>query len=200
MAMRERWPLSWVLWSCGNREQNLSSWIFSLVQFFPISLFAAYAFWDGVPSNERWMDAFTLGAVAALVQLAILIPQRRPLNRLILAANLYLLAGGFAPVARQWWIYSVYGSLRESGIILMMMLVGLISTFASSAGYIGVLEAQQADIKRSSMILLAATGMALVPAMVFEGNRLFAAVLPIAVLAVVQRYLVRQLDARRVRA
>jgi len=176
---------------------RLNSWLFSLLQFFPISLFATYAFWDGMPSNDRWMDAFQLGGAAALVQLAILLPQRRPLNRLILAANLYLLIGGFAPIANQWWIYTIYDSLRESGIILMMFVVGAISTFASSAGYIGVIGAPTAVVKRSSVILLAATGIALIPAILFEGNRLFAAVLPIVALALLHRFLIHKLHISR---
>jgi hypothetical protein len=90
----------------------MKGWLFALVQFFPLSLFAAYAFWHGQPTNERWVNAFTLGAVAAAVQLLIVARQPRPLNRLMLGANLYLLVGGAAAIARQWWLLNFYGRLN----------------------------------------------------------------------------------------
>ena len=93
----------------------------NLVQFFPLSLFATYAFWRGAPTGERWVQAFELAALAAVVQLLILLPQRRPMNRLILGANLYLLIGGAAALAKQWWLLEAYGALRESGIFLSML-------------------------------------------------------------------------------
>ena len=38
----------------------------ALLQFAPLSLFATYAFWYGAPTPDRWVQAFELGAVAAL--------------------------------------------------------------------------------------------------------------------------------------
>jgi hypothetical protein len=163
----------------------MRKWIFALIQFFPLSIFATFAFWNGIPSNDRWLDAFQLGAVLGLLQLVILLPQKKPLNRLVLAGNIYLILGGVAVFMEQWWYLKLYGSLRESAIIIIMLTIGLITTFASSSGFIAVKN----SARIFSIYLLIATTAMLPFAIYFEGNRTYAAVLPIVFLAVLQRYL-----------
>lgn len=168
----------------------------ALVQFFPLSLFATYAFWRGVPTNERWVVAFELAALAAVIQLSILLPQRRPMNRLILGANVYLLIGGAAALAKQWWLLEAYGALKESGIFLSMLGVGVVTTFATSAGFVAVADAPREPIRRASLWLLRATLLAFVMALAFQGNRTLAAVVPVIALAVLQRALASRVRAR----
>ena len=171
----------------------MPTWIFALVQFLPLSLFAALAFGGGVPDADRWKLAFEMASLAALAQLAIVLPQRRPANRLVLAANLYLLLGGLAFVTRQWWYLELYGALRESAIFLLMLVVGVVSTIASRAGFIGIaIEAPRRTVGRASLVLLAATVVALALSVAFRGDRYLAATVPIIGLAVLQRVLVRR--------
>ena len=163
----------------------MSKWIFALIQFLPLSTFATFAFWNGAPSNDRWLEAFQLGALLGLIQLIILLPQKNPLNRLVLAGNIYLILGGLAAFFQQWWYLNIYDSLRESAIIILMVIVGSLTTFASSSGFIAV---KGSNRKLSVYLLLASISM--IPfAIIFEGNRTFAAVLPIIFLAILQRYL-----------
>lgn len=164
-------------------------WIFSLLQFFPLSLFASYAFWSGVPSNERWVEAFQIAAIAGIIQLIIVLPQRLPMNRLVLAGNIYLILGGLAALTGQWWYLQLYDQLRESAIFISMLLVGVVATFATKPGFIAAVRADPAKARRYSIVLLGATAICLIPAIVFEGNRLWSAVVPIIALAVFQRYL-----------
>ena len=166
-------------------------WIFSLFQFFPLSLFAAYAFWPGLPSNERWIEAFQISAIAGIVQLVIVIPQRLPLNRLVLAGNIYLILGGLAALTGQWWYLQIYGYLRESAIFLAMFLVGVVATFMTRGGFIAAQGADLKWIRYYSILLLGATAFCFIPALAFEGNRIWSAVVPIVALAVIQRYLAR---------
>ncbi len=164
----------------------MSKWIFSLIQFFPLSIFATFAFWDGVPSNDRWLEAFQLGALLGVFQLAILLPQKNPLNRLVLAGNLYLIFGGLAVFFQQWWYLELYNSLRESAIILLMVGIGLVTTFASPVGFIAV----KGSARKFSIYLLTATVLMVPFSIYFEGDRTYAVVFPIIFLAVLQRYLV----------
>jgi hypothetical protein len=163
----------------------MSKWIFALIQFFPLSTFATFAFWNGTPSNDRWLEAFQLGALLGLIQLAILVPQKNPLNRLVLAGNIYLIFGGLAAFFHQWWYLKLYDSLRESAIILLMVIVGSVTTFVSSSGFIAV----KGSARKLSIFLLVATLSMLPFAIIFEGNRTYAAILPIIFLAMLQRYL-----------
>lgn len=164
-------------------------WIFSLLQFFPLSLFACYAFWSGVPSNERWVEAFQIAAIAGTIQLIIVLPQRRPMNRLVLAGNIYLILGGLAALTGQWWYLQLYDQLRESAIFIAMLVVGVVATFATRPSFVAAAGAEPANARRYSIALLGATVICLVPALAFEGNRLWSAVVPIIALAVFQRYL-----------
>ena len=163
----------------------MNKWIFALIQFFPLSSFATFAFWSGVPSNARWLEAFQLGALLGLIQLAFLLPQKEPLNRLVLAANIYLILGGIAVFFQQWWYLKLYGLLRETAIILLMVIIGFITTFTSSSGFIAI----EGSTRKHSVYLLIATILMLPFAIYFEGNRIYAAVLPIIFLALLQRYL-----------
>jgi len=175
-------------------------WIFALIQFVPLSLFATYAFWNGNPDGNRWETAFELASIAAIVQLLILLPQRRPVNRLVLAANLYLLLGGLAFLGHQWWYLALYDSLRESAIFIFMLIVGVTTTLIGSAGFVGVENSTRSFVLRGSLVLLAATAVALGLSIVFRGDRYLAAVWPIVGLAVLQRFLIHRAKALPSRA
>lgn len=164
-------------------------WIFALLQFLPLSLFATYAFWYGAPDELRWQHAFQLASVAALVQLAIVLPQPRPASRLVLAANLYLLLGGIAFFAQQWWFLRLYDALRESAIFVIMLAVGVATTLGSRAGFVAAPSFPRVPVVRASLCLLAATAAALAVSMSYRGDRYLAAVYPIIALAIFHRVL-----------
>lgn len=168
----------------------MPKWLFALIQFFPLSLFATYAFWYGLPDDQRWREAFQIAAFAAIIQLAIVLPQPRPANRLVLAANIYLMLGGLAFLTHQWWFLNLYNSLRESAIFIVMLAVGIISLLFTQAGYAALPSAPRQTVIKASLWLFAATALALAISITFRGNRTFAAVIPIICLAVLQRILV----------
>lgn len=174
----------------------MPKWIFALIQFLPLSLFATYAFWHGAPDELRWQHAFQMASVAALAQLAIVLPQSRPASRLVLAANLYLLLGGLAFFAQQWWFLQLYDSLRESAIFIIMLGVGVATTIGSRAGFVAACSVPRAQVVRASLWLLAATAVALVVSMGYRGDRYLAGVYPIVALAVTHRMLLHQLTQR----
>lgn len=163
----------------------MSKWIFALIQFFPLSSFATFAFWNGIPTNDRWLEAFQLGALLGVFQLVILLPQKKPLNRLVLAGNTYLILGGLAAYFQQWWFLKLYDSLRESAIFLLMLAIGGVTTTFSSSGFIAV----KGGARKYSLYLLFSVILMLPFALIFEGERIYSAVLPIIFLAIVQRCL-----------
>jgi hypothetical protein len=167
----------------------LPRWIFALVQFLPLSLFATYAYWNGVPDEARWQAAFQLASVAAAAQLAVVMRQSRPINRLVLAANIYLLLGGLAFFLQQWWYLRLYDSLRESAIFVAMLGVGIGATLFTRAGFAAIADAPRHVAVRASLWLLCATLFALGLSVYFRGDRTWAAVAPIIGLAVLQRVL-----------
>ncbi|WP_373975535.1 nucleoporin NDC1 [Chitinibacter sp. SCUT-21] len=168
-----------------------SPWL-ALVQFFPLSIFALYAFWHGAPSDERWLAAFQIGALLALIQLIWVLRQAQPANRLILAANLYLIAGGMAAFFQQWWFLKLYGSLRVAAIFVFILAVGIVTTLCSPAGFIAQAAAPTQQVRTASYYLLAATLIALTVSLYYRGNQTWAAVVPIVSLVILQRILARR--------
>ncbi len=67
-----------------------------LLGFLALAVFAAVAFGSGAPSDDRLIGAFKLGALLAAIELCVLLLRTAPANRLIIGANLWLLAGGTA--------------------------------------------------------------------------------------------------------
>ena len=166
----------------------VKSWLFALIQFLPLSSFASFAFWNGVPTNERWIQAFEFGALAGVIQLIIIYFQPNPVNRLILGANLYLIVGGVAAFLHQWWLFKLYGSLQESAIFIFILGVGLVATFATAAGFLSVKTSAGHKVKNYSYCLLVATVMALSCSLIFQGDRTWSVIVPIIVLALLQRF------------
>lgn len=130
---------------------------------------------------------------------AIVLPQPRPVSRLVLSANLYLLLGGLAFFLNQWWFLQLYDALRESAIFIIMLGVGVTTTLGSRAGFVAARSAPRTPVVRASLWLLAATALALLVSINYRGDRYLAAVYPIVSLAVLNRVLLYRLE-RQVRA
>ena len=111
---------------------------------------------------------------------------------LILGANIWLIAGGAAALFEQWWWLRIYQHFGEASLFLTMLLVGLVSTFSSSAGFIAKLG-PRSQVLRASLVLLAATGLALAAAIYFRGNVKYAAVVPVIALSWLNRLLCHRL-------
>jgi tetratricopeptide (TPR) repeat protein len=137
--------------------------------------------------------AFQLGALAALLQLILVMRRAKPTNRLILGANLYLLGGGLAAFTQQWWVLRGYGALLESGVFLFMLVVGTVATVATPTGFLTVTEAAATRVRTASLVMLAATAVALVASVVFRGEMRASAWVPVTMLALVERALTQRL-------
>ncbi len=159
-----------------------------LFGFFALALFAAYAYANGHPTEERWESAFLLGGVLALLELIFLLSRRAPANRLIVGANIWLLAGGIAAFFEQWWLLRGYEKLGEASVFLAMLVVGAFFTVLSPLGFLGILGPVR-RVRNDSVILLIAVGVALAVAVVFRGDVKLAAVFPIIALAWFYRFM-----------
>jgi hypothetical protein len=154
-----------------------------LAGFLALAVFAAVAYGGGAPSEARWLLAFKLGGALALGELVFLLGLRRaPANRLIVGANLWLVAGGLAAFTGQWWWLRGYQHLGEAGLFVAMALVGLVSLWRSPAGFVAV-SGDPRRVARASWLLLGAVGLALGAAVWFRGQVQWAAVVPVIALS-----------------
>jgi hypothetical protein len=166
------------------------SFLFSIFQFFPLSVFVGHAFWEGPPASDRWLHSFMISGLVALGQFIVLSKSPKPFNRLILGANVYLMFGGFSAAIRWLTALELLNALREVGVLLSMLFVGLVATLSTSAGFIGIVNDQEASkIKRLSLIMIFATLLGLLLSIFYKGNFLVSAVLPITALGIVNKAL-----------
>lgn len=163
-----------------------------LLQFFPLSCFLLVAFRHGTPNLEDWLIAFMVGGAIAVLQVALTLvfARGRPLNRMLLGVNAYLTVGGFSALTNQLWILQSLNDLRESGLFLCILAVGVITTFGSRAGFVGQADsADRTKTKRDSLVLLALTIVATIPSFLFRGHLLVSAVVPLTLLTIANRWL-----------
>ena len=158
--------------------------------FLALAVFAAIAFGNGEPTDERMISAFKVGAAIAAVELAVLLGRSAPANRLIIGANLWLLVGGVAAVLEQWWLLKGYQKLGEAGLFIAMLTVGLATTALSPAGFVAA-TGERRRVLWSSAALVVAVLLALVGAIHFRGDVKLAAVRPVILLSWLNRLLRR---------
>lgn len=169
-------------------KRTLIAVIQYLLGFLALAVFAAIAFAPGTASDERLVVAFKVSSVVALAELAVLLYRPSPVNRLILAANLWLLAGGLAAFLRQWWWLKGYQWLGESSLFLSMLAVGLVTTVVSPAGFVAT-HGQPRKVFWASLALLLGVAAALAVSVLWRGDIKFAAVLPVIALSWLNRFL-----------
>lgn len=161
-----------------------------LLGFLALAFFAFLAFGRGPASDDTLLFAFKAAAPVAAAELAFLLRRPAPASRLILGANLWLLAGGLAAVLQQWWWLKGYQQLGEASLFIAMLLVGLATTALSPAGFVAATGARR-PVVLASLGLLFAVVLALLAAVHFRGNVKFAAVLPVIALSWLNRLLRR---------
>ena len=161
-----------------------------LLGFFALAVFAAYAFAQGAPTDERFVDAFKLGGSLAAVELVILFLRKPITNRLVIGANVWLLVAGLAAFTEQWWVLRGYQSFGEASLFVAMLLVGLVATVALPGGFVATVGPRR-KVLLASGVLLTAVLVALLLAIAYRGNVKFAAVLPVVALSWLNRALQR---------
>ena len=165
-----------------------------LLGFLALALFAYLAFSSGPPSDERFVFAFKVAGCVALLEMVVRLSRAAPASRLILGANLWLVAGGLAAFTQQWWWLQAYQRLGESGLFISMLLVGVVSTAFSEVGFIAV-PGERRRVLMLSIVLLIAVLAALLMSVRFRGSVQWAAVVPVIALSWLQR-LLRRLAGR----
>jgi hypothetical protein len=161
-----------------------------LFGFLALAVFAFLAFGSGPATDDRLVFAFKTSAPVAVLEVAVLLWRSAPANRLILGANLWLVAGGLAAHLQQWWWLKSYQQLGEAGLFISIGLVGLATTALSPSGFVAVVGPRR-PVVMASFALLAAVLVALLAAVCFRGNVKFAAVVPVIALSWLNRLLRR---------
>lgn len=159
-----------------------------LLGFIALALFAYLSFGQGPVTDDKLLHAFKVSGILAIAELAFLISRVKPANRLIIGANLWLIAGALAAYLEQWWWLQLYQRSGEASLFVSILIVGLATTWWSPSGFIAKLG-PIAQVRRASLLLLASVLIALALAVYFRGNVEYAAVLPVVALSWLNRLL-----------
>lgn len=167
--------------------------LFLMVQFIPLSIFLAIIRWSD-EGSPNWELAFIVGGSIAVIESILLSTRKIAFNRFIMAANLFLFVGGVGFLFRIYPILSLYKHLMQSALFAALILVGLVTTFFSIYGFIGVDHPDKRLIRSRSIYLLIASLVAFVLSLIFRGNMLLAGILPFIGLLIVGKILCMKLN------
>ncbi|OFZ56007.1 MAG: hypothetical protein A2428_08645 [Bdellovibrionales bacterium RIFOXYC1_FULL_54_43] len=171
--------------------------LYLALQFLPLAVFVAVARKNGF-TPEAWSIAFQSSAIFAFIETVLLVIAKKPLNRLLMGANLFLAIGGIAFLLELDTVLAFYGQMMETTLFLAVVIVGLVSTFFTSRGFIEVADRQPQDIRRYSQYLLVITATCTVVSVIFRGNVLLAGTVPFVALIVARKLLQTKLQRRTV--
>lgn len=159
-------------------------------KYFPLIAFLWTAKLLGM-TEEAWRCAFILGGIAAVIFTALFVHKNVILDRLMLGANLFLVIGAIGFLFRAGSILYWYGMYEGASFLFPIVLVGLATMTYSTAGFIGVLHANNNTIRSASIKLLVVTLFAFGWSIVANNAGLFiSAALPFIILKVIQSKLI----------
>ncbi len=162
-------------------------------QFVPLTFFVLYASWQGQDSFARWLQAFEYSAGLALLQLW-LCRQLRPVNKLMLAANLYLLLGAAASVLQLSVLQWLLDLWRAQALFAGIALLNLLCLCGHPAGCLSTYPQHQRDGQTASLLLWLASLLAMLPAMLTQWSLLYSAFLPLLLLSLLEKWLSRRVS------
>lgn len=161
---------------------------YTFVQYFPLQLFVLL-----FNFGYDWWYAFIFSGICSVLFLLLLLYRKKIIDRFVLAIYCFLIAGAVMYVGKVPFLEHSYEFFEESMLLLWMFIIGTISTFATSAGFIGI---DTDNIKKSrlySIYLLCATLLTLIISLFFRGNLLLAGTLPFIALKFLQIKLQKKL-------
>lgn len=159
-----------------------------LLGFVALALFAFLALGHGPASDDGFVHAFKVSGLVAAVELAFLLVRAKLANRLILGANIWLIAGAVAAYLELWWWLRLYQQFGEASLFVSMLIVGLVSTWLSPSGFVAK-QGPTIEVRRASLLLLGSVLVALAVAVHFRGDVKYAAILPVIALSWLNRLL-----------
>ncbi len=162
-------------------------------QFVPLTFFVLYASWQGQDSFARWLQAFEYSAGLALLQLW-LCRQLRPVNKLMLAANLYLLLGAAASVLQLSVLQWLLDLWRAQALFVGIALLNLLCLLTLPAGCLSAYPQHQRAGQTASLLLWLASLLAMLPAMLTQWSLLYSAFLPLLLLSLLEKWLSRRVS------
>lgn len=150
----------------------------SLLESLSLTLFLIYIHLVEMKMSQDWLAPYFLSSVTGLLASAYLIKRGVILNRLFLGITLYFLSGLFGLTVKWVWLNQLYGELGAVAMLCWIIVIGMLSSFFSTHGFLGLTQTGVFSIKTGSLLLLFACIIATVFAWHFAGSKLLGEWIP----------------------
>lgn len=159
-------------------KNRIKSIIDQSIESVSLTLFLLYIHLVDMTVRADWLLPYLLSSVAGVGAIVYLYRRGLILNRLFVGITLYF-CSGLAGLITGWdWFNQSYGELGAVAMLGWILLVGLIASFASPYGFLGIKAPGYFSIIGGSLWLLLATLIATTAAASFMNNKLSGEWLP----------------------
>jgi hypothetical protein len=143
-----------------------------------------------------WQEPFYIAALLAIALTTLQHISGIILDRLMMGANLFLIASASFFLFQINPCLSFLGEYKGPSFMLAVLLVGIYSTFFTRHGFVGC-TGDQTKIRYASLLLLVATLFALAWAFIFNSHGLLiSAIAPFIILRILSEYLKNSIQKR----
>jgi hypothetical protein len=170
----------------------LNSKYLKIVEFIPISAFGIVVRLTS-ENGVNWKLAFIIGGCLAVIEKSLLFANRFPLDRILLGTDVFLIIGGLGYLFSLQLILNIYLSLFHATLFASLLIVGVLTTFFTERGFIGVNHHQRYQVLLFSLFLLGAGVAAFLVSYIFRGDYMLAGVLPFTGMLVVNWILAKKM-------
>ena len=168
----------------------------NIVEFIPICAFGIVVRLTS-DNGVNWELAFIIGACFAVLEKAILMVKRYPLDRILLGADVFLIIGGLGYLFNIQLILNIYKSLFHATLFASLLIIGLLTTFLTERGFVGVKHHERSRVVIFSLYLFGAGVAAFLISLAFRGDYFLAGILPFTGMLVVNGMLANKLGVNK---
>jgi len=139
---------------------KITSFCIALSQWLSLFIFLLFArFYE--MTDDLWRQAFYVSSVCAIVITAFLLYKKIIIDRLRFGINFFLITGAFAFLIESESILRLFNMYKGVVFFGGIAIVGIITTFFSPLGFLGVSVSNKHALKNKSLVLLGVTIIAL---------------------------------------
>ncbi len=150
----------------------------NILEAIPLSVFLLYIRNIDTANPQSWVAPFITSGSMALIVIIVFLYKKITFNRIFLGINIYLLSGCIAFITHQSWLNRLYGSLQASGMLLLIIITGIVSTAFSPKGFIGINSPDKKSVIRFSAYLLIFSVCAFVISFFFQSSMILSELVP----------------------
>lgn len=168
----------------------------TIASFLPFLVLFLYNFKLYNMPYVAWGSAFVISAFLSLIVVLVHIYKNMVINRIFLSCYIFFVSLAIAFLVNSLDFFNYCFDHSAFFLLGIMGVVGIITTFFSKSGFIGVECLDQAAVKTSSFKLLAAVGGAMIWSFVTHGSysMLISGVLPCVLVGSAYSELQRKLE------